>query len=485
MSFKFNSGVKIMIKELKLKMDNLQNEMKRDYKYYLNKHREMIKRIKENEIEVAKRIKEKMDAKYFVEFNITRDKYIQALAEKNEEEKLIEKKEKLIKNRKEQENKIKEKIKLEIDDEKIKVICNTLKQKEENLYSNKTNKFITQKEITVQRYSFTKENISIYFYKENDKIIATKQGKVILNLLRNSLDLKKIISGFVNGIAGDRQLDLYIILKNKKMFKYMLICYYDKRLFFNDFGQNRNILKDILNGEYALGGVLLLQDEKPITFDISVTHEINYTNFKEEEIKEVTDFFADLCRKNNYKKDISKLKKQLKQKFKEASIFISIIYNQKTNETYYITYGSEDVCQFLKIKMEENENDIKVKNIITEGEMKFNDLEEINLIFDGKDTIKDMLYKERIEVKQEKINIMIVGGNWSESSKKEVLKEYNATFISLEEYERYSEKSKNMDYIFIDTSANTHSNTYKAKSIHDNVKLISRSKKEEIDKWVK
>lgn len=485
MSFKFNSGVKIMIKELKLKMDNLQNEMKRDYKYYLNKHREMIKRIKENEIEVAKRIKEKMDAKYFVEFNITRDKYIQALAEKNEEEKLIEKKEKLIKNRKEQENKIKEKIKLEIDDEKIKVICNILKQKEENLYSNKTNKFITQKEITVQRYSFTKENISIYFYKENDKIIATKQGKVILNLLRNSLDLKKIISGFVNGIAGDRQLDLYIILKNKKMFKYMLICYYDNRLFFNDFGQNRNILKGILNEEYALGGVLLLQDEKPITFDISVTHEINYTNFKEEEIKEVIDFFADLCRKNNYKKDISKLKKQLKQKFKEASVFISIIYNQKINETYYITYGSEDVCQFLKIKMEENENDIKVKNIITEGEMKFNDLEEINLIFDGKDTIKDMLYKERIEVKQEKINIMIVGGNWSESSKKEVLKEYNATFISLEEYERYSEKSKNMDYIFIDTSANTHSNTYKAKSIHDNVKLISRSKKEEIDKWVK
>lgn len=474
-----------MIKELKLKMDNLQKEMKRDYKYYLNRHREMIKKTKEDEIEVAKRIKEKMDAKYFVEFNITRDKYIQALAEKNEEEKIIEKEERLIKNKKEQENKIKEKIKFEIDDEKIKVIRDTLKQKEEHLYSNKTNKFITPKEITVQRYSFTKENINIYFYKENDKIIATKQGKMILNLLRNSFDLKKIISGFVNGIAGNRQFDLYIILKNKKMFKYMLIAYYDKRLFLNGFEKNRNVLKGILNGEYILGGVLLFQNEKTITFDISITHEINYTNFKEEEIKDIIDFFTDLCRKNNYKKDISKLKKQLKQKLKEASIFMSIIYNQEANEAYYITYGSEDIYQFLKMKMEENENNIKVKNMITEEEMSFNDLEEINLIFDGKDTIKDMLYKEKIEVKQEKINIMIVGGNWSEASQKEVLKDYNATFISLEEYERYYEKSKNVDYIFIDTSANTHSNTYKAKSIHDNVKLISRSKKEEIDKWIK
>ena len=148
-----------------------------------------------------------------------------------------------------------------------------------------------------------------------------------------------------------------------------------------------------------------------------------------------------------------------------------------------------EVQKIVRLSIQ-NKN-ILLENLINNKIIELNKY-EINISFLANESFEEELFYEKIkrklqneEIEEDKFSIMIVGGIWSEASQKEISKEYNATFVSLEEYERYSEKSKNMDYIFIDTSANTHSNTYKAKSIHDNVKLISRSKKEEIDKWIK
>lgn len=190
-------------------------------------------------------------------------------------------------------------------------------------------------------------------------------------------------------------------------------------------------------------------------------------------------------------KQLNISKKEFIQQFRNKQIYCTLIINRykELTQCYLIFDINNEVQKFIKLSIKDKR--LWLENIINNKIINL-DKFGINISFLANESDAEELFYEKLKrkIKEEendidRLYIMIIGGNWSESSKKEVLKEYNATFISLEEYERYSEKSKNMDYIFIDTSANTHSNTYKAKSIHDNVKLISRSKKEEIDKWVK
>lgn len=329
----------------------------------------------------------------------------------------------------------------------------------------------------LKEYIFSSETIGEYITKTGDnKLCFTKKGKEMVKILTCRFNGTQFLQNFQDGWDSEEESRNYIITRNGKFFDIFNIAYNDKNLFSTNFLNDRLLIKiiekTVKTKSNICGGLMRRGGYKPVYFLYSLNDKISYTlnNFLN---------FENNQSKNNY----LKLKKEYIDKFKKIEGFCTIFFDDSNDICYSIQRLNENNFIILQYNFDKDGN-IIVENFLTKGQIKLDTLMEYEQNNDIDQVIKTLLYEEtEEEIKTIKPNIMIVGGNWSEVTKNEVLKDYDALFISLEEYERYSEKSKNMDYIFIDTSANTHSNTYKAKSIHDNVRLISRSKKEEIDKW--
>lgn len=349
-----------------------------------------------------------------------------------------------------------------------------------------------------KKYSFNFNNTEEYFFEKDGKFLLTEKGKEFNSLMRSKVDMKKMYK-IINrmGIFGEKIKDnieivYYIISKHNKFVEYYSFIYDNSDFFIkkieNDIESKieEYIKNDFLHDNNKGSGAIKVGENNSRNFITSFTIDIQLNNdsLKNIEIYKILNKFLNI-------KKLYSTKKEFIQVFKNKQINCSFIIDKHEENTQcYLMFSIDNEVQKIVRLSIQNKN-MLLENLINNKIIELNKY-EINISFLANESFEEELFYEKIkrklqneEIEEDKFSIMIVGGIWSEASQKEISKEYNATFVSLEEYERYSEKSKNMDYIFIDTSANTHSNTYKAKSIHDNVKLISRSKKEEIDKWIK
>lgn len=117
-----------------------------------------------------------------------------------------------------------------------------------------------------------------------------------------------------------------------------------------------------------------------------------------------------------------------------------------------------------------------------------------NIEQDEKLEIEENITIEKIEQQEEKEkreiknkNIVILGGKWNSKNRGEVesyIDSENATveFVEANKIFRNSEKIANKDIVIFDTSYNSHSAFYKARSITDNLLYINKSNIEEIKK---
>lgn len=466
-------------KKLLEKIKGLEGKLNKTVGYYFTQNKNMLPKYEKEAMLIAEKIKEKTDQKNLLELNDLKMQF----------------------------NVIDSKIK------KINMKFNGLfmallnyelnmseyikkKQKEELI--NSFDDFNKNDDYKCTRYSFSFNNTGEYFFKKDDKLLLTERGKEFNSMMRSKVDMKKLYK-IINrmGIFGEKikeniEIVYYIISRHNKLVQYYSLIYDNSDFFvreINDDIENEielYIKRDFLHGNNKGTGAIKVAEEEDINFITSFTVDvkINNDNLKKIEMYKLLNKLLNI-------KQLNISKKEFIQQFRNKQIYCTLIINRykELTQCYLIFDINNEVQKFIKLSIKDKR--LWLENIINNKIINL-DKFGINISFLANESDAEELFYEKLKrkIKEEendidRLYIMIIGGNWSESSKKEVLKEYNATFISLEEYERYSEKSKNMDYIFIDTSANTHSNTYKAKSIHDNVKLISRSKKEEIDKWVK
>lgn len=344
-----------------------------------------------------------------------------------------------------------------------------------------------------KKYSFNFNNTEEYFFEKDGKFLLTEKGKEFNSLMRSKVDMKKLYK-IINrmGIFGEKIKDnieivYYIISKHNKFVQYYSFIYDNSDFFIKQIENGiekeieEYIKNDFLHSKNKGTGTIKIGEYEARNFITSFTIDVkmNSSHLKNIEVYKLLNKLLNI-------KNLYDTKRQLIQEFKNKQLYCNLVIDkyEKTTQCYLIFSIDNDVIKMIRISIE-GEN-ILLENLINSKNIQL-DKYKISISSLINENTEEEIFYEKIEeeIKKIKPNIMIVGGNWSEVTKNEVLKYYDALFISLEDYERYSEKSKNMDYIFIDTSANTHSNTYKAKSIHDNVKLISRSKKEEIDKWFK
>lgn len=344
-----------------------------------------------------------------------------------------------------------------------------------------------------KKYSFNFNNTEEYFFEKDGKFLLTEKGKEFNFLMRSKVDMKKLYK-IINrmGIFGEKIKDnieivYYIISKHNKFVQYYSFIYDNSDFFIKQIENGiekeieEYIKNDFLHSKNKGTGAIKIGEYEARNFITSFTIDVkmNSSHLKNIEVYRLLNKLLNI-------KNLYDTKRQLIQEFKNKQLYCNLVIDkyEKTTQCYLIFSIDNDVIKMIRISIEGK--NILLENLINSKNIQL-DKYKISISSLINENTEEEIFYEKIEeeIKNIKPNIMIVGGNWSEVTKNEVLKDYDALFISLEEYERYSEKSKNMDCIFIDTSANTHSNTYKAKSIHDNVKLISRSKKEEIDKWFK
>lgn len=448
------------IVKLKSEIDKIEDELQQDTKYYMKKYKDILLNNKNIE-KIINNIEEKCKKNLLVKIEQLNLEYINKMKNFNYIYKLVKYiNKKMILNN---------------------FLSETTNDKYSLCFNEEEQKFFYVPEIyKLKEYIFSSETIGEYITKtEDNRVCFTKKGKEMIKILTCRFNGTQFLQDFKDGWNSEEEEGRnYIITRNGKFFDVFNIAYNDKNLFSSNFLNDRLpikiIEKTVKTKSNICGGLMRKGGHKPVCFLYSLNDKISYTlnNFLN---------FESNQNKNNY----LKLKKEYINKFKKIEGFCTIFFDDSNEICYSIQRFDENNFIILQYNFDKDEN-IIVENFLTKEKIKLDKLIEYEEKNNIDEMIKELLYNE-IEKPEEldRFNIMIVGGNWSEDSRKKVFKDYNATFVSLEEYERYSEKSKNADYIFIDTSANTHSNTYKAKSIHDNVKLISRSKKGEIDKWIK
>lgn len=445
------------IVKIKSEIDKIEYELQQDTTYYMKKYKNILPNNKNVE-KIINSVEEKYKKTLLVKKEQLSLEYISKMKNFNYIYKLVKYiNKKMILNN---------------------FLSKTINDKYSLYFNEEEQKFFYIPEVyKLKEYIFSSETIGEYITKTGDnKLCFTKKGKEMVKILTCRFNGTQFLQNFQDGWDSEEESRNYIITRNGKFFDIFNIAYNDKNLFSTNFLNDRLLIKiiekTVKTKSNICGGLMRRGGYKPVYFLYSLNDKISYTlnNFLN---------FENNQSKNNY----LKLKKEYIDKFKKIEGFCTIFFDDSNDICYSIQRLNENNFIILQYNFDKDGN-IIVENFLTKGQIKLDTLMEYEQNNDIDQVIKTLLYEEtEEEIKTIKPNIMIVGGNWSEVTKNEVLKDYDALFISLEEYERYSEKSKNMDYIFIDTSANTHSNTYKAKSIHDNVRLISRSKKEEIDKW--
>lgn len=468
-----------MINILKEEIKRLEKELNKEIGYYINKYREFLPKNKEKAISMVKNIKEKREKEILLELNNIKQ---------------------LLENEETKENRLNIKFNgllklllnynLNIED----YIKKTQNKELLNLFDDFNKNYIYK----CKKYSFNFNNTEEYFFEKDGKFLLTEKGKEFNSLMRSKVDMKKMYR-IINrmGIFGEKIKDnieivYYIISKHNKFVEYYSFIYDNSDFFVKQIENDievkieEYIKNDFLHDNNKGSGAIKIGEDESRNFITSFTIDIKIDS---NHLKNIETY--KLLNKLLHIKKLYVTKRQLIQEFKNKQLYCNLVIdkNETTTQCYLMFSIDDDVIKMIRISIEGK--NILLENLINSKNIQL-DKYEISISSLINENFEEELFYEKIkrklqdeEIEESKFYIMIVGGIWSESSQKEVLKEYNAIFVSLEEYERYSEKSKNMDYIFIDASANTHSNTYKAKSIHNNVKLISRSKKEEIDKWLK
>lgn len=468
-----------MINMLNEEIKKLEKELNKEIGYYINKYRDLLPKNKEKAMLMAEKIKEKKEKEILLKLDNLKQ---------------------LFENEKEKRNKLNMKFNglfmaaLNCDLN----ICEYIRKIQKEELVNSFNDFNKSDGYKCTRYSFNFNNTEEYFFEKDGKFLLTERGKEFNSLIRSKVDMKKLYK-IINrmGIFGEKIKDnieivYYIISKHNKLVQYYSLIYDNSDFFVREINDDIEkkielyVEKDFLYGNNKGAGAIKTGEEKDVNFITSFTVdvEINNDNLKKIETYKLLNELLNI-------KQLNTTKKEFIQQFKNKQIRCTIIISryEETTQCYLIFDINNEVQKFIKLSIKGSK--LWLENIINNKKINLNEY-GINISLLANESDEEELFYEKLKnkIKEEddnldKTHIMIVGGNWSESSKNEVLKDYNAIFVSLEDYERYSEKSKNMDYIFIDTSANTHSNYFKAQSIHDNVKLINRSKKEEIDKLIK
>lgn len=293
-------------------------------------------------------------------------------------------------------------------------------------------------------------------YEEFEKnIIKNKENKIVLSGIENTMFEAELNSFFnkdfktVSNISfEDKYKELAekykaVYTEDKFILDKNILLFFDEKI--RDIIATREVLNDLQDYTYAafhrvFGALEKAKEKNANIMEIYNKNDIlsQKNLFLEKEMSFLNDKIEELSKVNN-NEELLKLEK----------------------ENYY-----------LKNKLEKIE--------LEKAEL----LEEIENMKDIKEDISiessELPIQEVMNYNNE--NIVIIGGFWDNKDKAEVQKVYFADFITAENVLKNQARIKNYDIVIFDTSKNSHINFFKCKKIVKNLLLISKSKKENIDR---